>query len=97
LNDQRRLWQHHHSHIHRLGSNYHLIPVNAPRNAPKTNYLGDGFLRVQNIGGGPDYWPKSFGGPAPDPAQGEPPFPVEGLAGMTREERAKAAAPGTHA
>ncbi len=30
---------------------------------------------------GPNYWPNSFGGPAPDPVKGEPSFKVSGLAG----------------
>jgi hypothetical protein len=38
-------------------------------------------MRVDANGGGPNYWPYSFGGPAPDPTKGEPPFPVDGLAG----------------
>ncbi len=68
--------------MHRLGPNYHLIPVNAPKHAAETNYQRDGFMRVDaNGGGGPNYWPNSFGGPAPDPAKGEPPFEVTGSAG----------------
>jgi catalase len=33
-----------------------------------------------NGGGGPNYWPNSFGGPAPDIAAKEPPFEVTGVA-----------------
>ncbi len=79
---QARVLSYHDTHIHRLGPNYHLIPVNAPKCAPEKNYQRDGFMRVDmNGGGGPNYWPNSFGGPAPDPAKGEPPFEVSGLAG----------------
>ncbi|WP_449244450.1 catalase [Desulfobacca acetoxidans] len=79
---QARLLSYHDTHIHRLGPNYHLIPVNAPKNAPERSYQRDGFMRVDdNGGGGPNYWPNSFGGPAPDPAIEEPPFEVGGLAG----------------
>ncbi len=79
---QARVLSYHDTHLHRLGPNYHLIPVNAPKYAPEKNYQRDGFMRVDaNGGGGPNYWPNSFGGPAPDPTAGEPPFEVEGLAG----------------
>jgi catalase len=79
---QARVLSYHDTHIHRLGPNYHLIPVNAPKYAAETNYQRDGLMRVDgNRGGGPNYWPNSFGGPAPDPTKGEPPFEVAGLAG----------------
>ncbi len=78
---QARVFSYHDTHIHRLGANYHLIPVNAPRFAPEMSYQRDGFMRVDgNGGGGPNYWPNSFGGPGPDPTAGEPPFEVSGLA-----------------
>jgi len=78
---QARIFSYHDTHIHRLGPNYHLIPVNAPRNAPERSYQRDGAMRVDNGGGaGPNYWPNSFGGPAPDPAALEPALPVEGMA-----------------
>ncbi len=79
---QGRVFSYHDTHIHRLGPNYHLIPINAPKNAPEMSYQRDGFMRVDPNGGpGPNYWPNSFNGPAPDPTAGEPPFPLEGLAG----------------
>jgi catalase len=78
---QARLFSYHDTHIHRLGPNYHLIPVNRPKNAPENSYQRDGFMRVdENGGGGPNYWPNSFGGPEPDPTTGEPPFEVSHLA-----------------
>jgi len=55
--------------------------VNSPKGAPEKSYQRDGFMRVDAGDGGPNYWPKSFGGPAPDPAAGEPPFEVSGMAG----------------
>lgn len=79
---QGRILSYHDTHIHRLGPNYHLIPVNAPKNAPENSYQRDAFMRVDgNGGGGPNYWPNSFGGPDPDPSSGEPPFAIEGQAG----------------
>ncbi len=79
---QARLFSYHDTHIHRLGPNYHLIPVNAPKYAPERSYQRDGFMRTDgNGGGGPNYWPNSFGGPAPDDSAGEPSFHVVGQAG----------------
>ncbi|MGB7295591.1 MAG: catalase [Candidatus Aminicenantales bacterium] len=78
---QARLFSYHDTHLHRLGPNYHLIPVNRAKNAPESSYQRDGFMRTDaNGGGGPNYWPNSFGGPDPDPTKGEPPFEVSGLA-----------------
>jgi catalase len=79
---QARLFSYHDTHIHRLGTNYHLLPVNAPKAAPEVSYQRDGGMRFDgNFGGAPNYWPNSFGGPEPDPDTGEPPFGVEGEAG----------------
>jgi len=81
---QARLFSYHDTHIHRLGPNYHLLPVNAPKNAPEKSYQRDGFMRLDDNGeGGPNYWPNSFDGPEPDPTKGEPPFEVSGLAART--------------
>ena len=78
---QARLFSYHDTHVHRLGPNYHLIPVNAPKNAPETSYQRDGFMRTDsNLGGGPNYWPNSLGGPGPDISAKEPPFKVSGKA-----------------
>jgi catalase len=39
-------------------------------------------MRVDdNAGGGPNYWPNSFAGPAPDPTAAEPAFELSGEAG----------------
>jgi len=79
---QARVFSYHDTHIHRLGPNYQLIPVNAPKNAPEENYQRDGSMRVDNGGGGgPNYWPNSVGGPEPDPKAAEPPFELSGDAG----------------
>ena len=77
---QGRLFSYHDTHRHRLGPNYHLLPVNAPKAAPMRSYQRDGFMRLDsNDGGGPNYWPNSFGGPAPDPSVAPPPVDVSGL------------------
>jgi len=78
---QSRLLSYHDTHIHRLGPNYHLIPVNASKASPENSYQRDGFMRVDNNGGGgPNYWPNSFGGPEPDASALEPSFEVSGQA-----------------
>lgn len=81
---QARVFSYHDTHIHRLGPNYQLIPVNAPKNAPETSYQRDAFMRVDaNSGGGPNYWPNSMGGPAPDPKALEPSIELDGVAART--------------
>jgi catalase len=78
---QGRLFSYHDTHRHRLGPNYHLLPVNSPKAAPADNYQRDGFMRFDaNGGGSPNYFPNSFGGPAPDPTAAEPAFEVSGEA-----------------
>jgi catalase len=77
---QGRLFSYHDTHIHRLGPNYHLLPINRPK-AAVNYYQRDGFMMFSdNGGGGPNYYPNSFGGPEPDPDAGEPPFEVSGEA-----------------
>jgi len=78
---QGRLFSYHDTHRHRLGPNYHLLPVNAPKAAPEQSYQRDGSMRTDgNAGGGPNYWPNSFGGPPPDPAVAPPPLDISGMA-----------------
>ncbi len=81
---QARLFSYHDTHIHRLGTNYHLIPVNYAKNAPETNYQRDGFMRVDENGrGGPNYWPNSFNGPAPTSPPRNPGWSSPALATVT--------------
>ncbi len=76
---QARLVSYHDAHLYRLGTNYQLLPVNAPKACPAANYQRDGSMRFDANGGrGPNYWPNSMGGPEPDPSAGEPPFDVQG-------------------
>jgi len=78
---QGRLFSYHDTHLHRLGPNYHLLPVNAPKAALENSYQRDAAMRSDdNGGGGPNYWPNSFDGPAPEPGSEEPPFEVTGQA-----------------
>jgi len=78
---QGRLFSYHDTHVHRLGPNYHLLPVNAPKNTRENSYQRDGFMRNdQNGGSGPNYWPNSFNGPEPDISAKEPPIEMSGKA-----------------
>ncbi len=78
---QGRLFSYHDTHRHRLGPNYHLLPVNAPKAARMNSYQRDGAMRLDDNGaGGPNYWPNSFGGPEPDPALAPPAIDIAGMA-----------------
>jgi len=67
---QARLFSYSDTHRHRLGVNYQSIPVNCPFASKVRNYQRDGNMCVDgNQGSAPNYFPNSFGGPAP-PAPG---------------------------
>jgi catalase len=78
---QGRLFSYHDTHRHRLGANYHLLPVNAPKASLMNNYQRDGAMRFDDNGGsGPNYWPNSVGGAAPDLSVAAPPLDLAGMA-----------------
>ncbi len=78
---QGRLFSYHDTHRHRLGVNYHLLPVNSAKACPMHNYQRDGFMRSDRNGGGSaNYWPNSLGGPQPDPVAMDPAFALTGMA-----------------
>jgi catalase len=78
---QARLVSYHDAHLYRLGTNYQLLPVNAPKACKASNYQRDGYMRLDDNGGaGPNYWPNSMGGPAPDPTVAEPSTDLDGQA-----------------
>jgi catalase len=78
---QARIISYHDAHLYRLGPNYQLLPVNAPKAARMANYQRDGYMRLDDGGGsGPNYYPNSMGGPEPRPGVGEPSFEVSGTA-----------------
>jgi catalase len=54
------------AHRARLGVNYKLIPVNAPK-VEVHSYSKDGLMRTKNVSD-PVYSPNSYGGPVADPA-----------------------------
>jgi catalase len=77
---QGRLFSYPDTQRHRLGANYHLLPINAPK-CPMHSYQRDAPMRPDGNGGsGPNYWPNSFGGASPDPSVAPPPLDVSGMA-----------------
>jgi len=65
---QGRLFSYPDTHRHRLGANYHQIPINCPYavKGKWDTYQRDGFMAVNGNGGGsPNYAPNSFNGPLP--------------------------------
>ena len=61
---QGRLFSYSDTHRHRLGPNYHNIPVNNAQCCRTRNYQRDGFMCMDaNQGDAPNYFPNSFQGP----------------------------------
>lgn len=77
---QGRLFSYTDTQRYRLGPNYHMLPVNAPKAAQPGNYQRDGAMNFGNQGDAPNYYPNSFNGPAPDASKAEPPVQVSGFA-----------------
>ncbi|MDR2198052.1 MAG: catalase [Deltaproteobacteria bacterium] len=78
---QGRLFSYHDTHLHRLGANYHQIPVNQPRGV-KSNHTNERDSYLVNdspAGAAPNFWPNSFGGPGPKPLN-YPEVPLSGNA-----------------
>jgi catalase len=79
---QGRIFSYPDTHRHRLGPNYHLLPVNSAKAAKSNNYQRDGLMRCDdNAGAGPNYYPNSFGGPNPYPEAAYPALKVFGKTG----------------
>lgn len=75
---QVRLFSYPDTHRHRLGANFHQIPVNAAKQ-DVNNYQRDGQMNVAK-NSGPNYYPNSFNGPAPDSKFTPPAIDVQGMA-----------------
>ncbi|KAJ1737139.1 catalase A [Coemansia sp. Benny D160-2] len=61
---QGRLFSYADTHRHRLGANYHQIPINRPISGV-ANQQRDGAMAINGNGGSaPNYEPNSFGGPS---------------------------------
>lgn len=76
---QGRLFSYNDTHRHRLGPNYHLLPVNKAKASSVRTYQRDGYMSI-DAETGPNYYPNSFEGPAPNPKTAEPQFKVTGEA-----------------
>jgi catalase len=77
---QGRLFSYHDTHLHRLGANYHQIPVNQPRGLKSHTNERDSYMVSDSPSGPvPNYWPNSLGGPGPKPLK-YPEIPVTGTA-----------------
>lgn len=78
---QGRLFSYPDTQRHRLGPNFHMLPVNAPKAAAEHSYQRDGFMRFDRNGSGdPNYWPNSAGGPEPDSSYTVPSIDISGMA-----------------
>jgi catalase len=71
-----RIFSYHDTHLHRIGTNYEQIPVNAPR-VPVHTYNKDGAMTIRHAGAQPVYSPNSYGGPKADPTKELPTWWVE--------------------
>jgi catalase len=76
---QGRLFSYNDTHRYRLGSNYAMLPINAPKAAISNNYQRDGAMNSM-AAGSPNYYPNSFNGPEPDLAAVEPAVQISGQA-----------------
>ncbi len=75
---QFRLFSYADAHRYRVGANAEALPINRPV-CPVHTYHRDGPMRFDgNNGGGPNYEPNSFGGPAENHAYREPPLKISG-------------------
>ncbi len=77
---QGRLFSYPDTQRHRLGTNFHQIPINAPKTGTAHTNQRDGFMSIDGNGGaGPNYYPNTFGGPEPDPHYATPVLNVSGM------------------
>jgi len=71
-----RIFSYHDTHLHRVGTNYEQLPINAPR-SPVHSYSKDGAMAYRHAGSQPVYAPNSYGGPQADSSQEQPGWWVE--------------------
>jgi catalase len=71
-----RVFSYHDTHLHRIGTNYEQLPINAPK-SPVNSYSKDGSMTYRHTGGRVNYAPNSHGGPQADPAKEMPTWQVE--------------------
>jgi catalase len=63
-----RIFSYHDTHVHRIGTNYEQLPINAPRSSVHS-YNKDGAMTYRHGGAQPVYAPNSYGGPVADPSK----------------------------
>jgi catalase len=71
-----RVFSYHDTHLHRIGTNYEQLPVNAPK-CPVHAYTKDGAMTYRHAGAQPVYAPNSYGGPRADPRKELPSWQVQ--------------------
>src|SRR5437870_2061524 len=71
-----RIFSYHDTHLHRIGTNWEQLPINAPR-SPVNSYMKDGHMTYRHPGSQPVYAPNSYDGPQADPAAEPPTWMVE--------------------
>jgi catalase len=71
-----RIFSYHDTHLHRIGTNYQQLPINAPKSAVHS-YNKDGAMAYRHSGNQPVYAPNSYGGPVADPSKELPTWQVE--------------------
>jgi catalase len=71
-----RIFSYHDTHLHRIGTNYEQLPINAPK-VPVHSYNKDGAMTYRHAGTQPVYAPNSYGGPKADPKAELPTWRVE--------------------
>jgi catalase len=71
-----RVFSYHDTHLHRIGTNYQQIPINAAQ-SPVHTYSKDGHMAFRDAGAQPVYAPNSYGGPRADPRAELPTWEVE--------------------
>jgi catalase len=87
---QGRIFAYADAHRYRIGPNYHLLPVNQPKNAKVNNYARDGHMAYGDNGGAaPNYEPNSRGGPTERPQFVEPRTPIAGETGRFSQDSAR--------
>ncbi len=64
-----RIFSYHDTHLHRIGTNYEQLPINAPK-VEVHSYNKEGHMTYRHAGDQPVYAPNSHGGPEADPAAG---------------------------
>jgi catalase len=71
-----RIFSYHDTHLHRVGTNYEQLPINAAK-SPVHTYNKDGAMEYLHSGAQPVYYPNAYGGPEPDPSKALPSWWVE--------------------